>query len=307
MTNLKTNFLGFEFDPSLVVASWILWVTADWMIDVIRNWAGWITTKSIHLNMRKWHKNPTQVWFSKEIWMINAVWLSWEWVDLAKETYDEYKSKEKKAPLIVSFFGSRIEDFWITASRLDESSADILEVNISCPNIDDEWWKPFAACPIDTKKVTDIVRKNTKKPIVIKLSPNVANIANIAKVCEEAWADGICAINTAWPWLLIDPYLRTPVLTNKTWWLSGPMIKSIALKAIWDISKSVNIPIIWTWGITTWRDAIEAIMCWASILWIWTAVYPRWIGVFQKIADEMREFMKEEWIKNLDEIRWCIK
>lgn len=307
MTSLKTNFLGFDFDPPIVVASWILWVTADGMIDVIRNWAWWITTKSIHLNSRKWHPNPTCIWISPEIWMLNAVWLSWEWVDKASETYEEYKSKEKSAPLIVSFFWSRIEDYWITAAKLDESCADILEVNISCPNIDDEWWRPFAVCPVDTEKVTKEVRKNTKKPIVIKLSPNVLNIGHIAQVCEEAWADWICAINTAWPGLVVDPYLRAPVLANKVWWLSWPMIKPIAMKAIWDISKKVKIPVIWTWWITTGQDAIEAIMCWASILWVWTAVYSRWIEVFWKIAEEMKEFMNSEWIKNLDEIRGIIK
>jgi dihydroorotate dehydrogenase (NAD+) catalytic subunit len=135
----------------------------------------------------------------------------------------------------------------------------------------------------------------------------VANIGHIAQICEDAWADWICAINTAGPGLVIDPYLKAPVLANKVGWLSGPMIKPIALKAINDIYKKVQIPIIWTGWITTWKDAIEAIMCWASILWVWTAVYSRWIEVFWKIAEEMQEFMKAEWIKSLDEIRGVIK
>ncbi len=304
--NIKTNFLDFDFDPPIVLASWFLGVTADWMIKVLKNWAWWITTKSIHLKPRTGHCNPTVIWLWKEIWIINAIWLSWEWVHEAMSTYSEYKSKEHNAPIIVSFFWSSIDEYWELAQILDESDADILEVNISCPNVEDEMWTPFA-CHIDSAAaVTKIVRKNTKKKIVIKLSPNVASIATIAKACESVWADWICAINTAGPWLIVDPYARCPVLQNKVWWLSWPMIKAIALKAIWDINKAVKIPIIWTWWISIWKDAIEAIMCWATILWVWTAIYSRWEEVFSLIVSEMKQFMKEEWIKSLEEIRGCI-
>lgn len=304
--NVKTNFLGFDFDPSIVLASWFSWVTADWMIKVLRNWAWGVTTKSISLKARSGHRNPTVVWLWKDIWIINAVWLSWEWAYEALNTYNEYKNKEKVCPLIVSFFWSTIDEYWEISKILDESDADILEVNISCPNVEDEFWVPFA-CKIDSAAaVTKIVRKNTTKKIVIKLSPNVANISNIAKACEDAWANWICAINTAGPWLVIDAVARSPVLHNKVWWLSWPMIKAIALKAIWDISRAVKIPIIWTWWITTWKDAIEAIMCWATILWVWTAIYSRWEEAFWLIAKEMKEFMKSEWINSLEEIRGCI-
>ncbi len=307
---LKTNFLNQTFKNPLVTASGILWVTADCMIDVIKRWAGWVTTKSININSRKGHPNPTVLWLWKEIGIINAVGLSGEGIINANEEYIRFKEK-CDAPLIISIFWGTLNEIAEVAKIANTTPADIIEVNISCPNVEDEHGRPFACDLVSAQQATETVKKHCpSKPVVMKLSPNVPNIAMIAKGCEEAGADWICAINTAWPGLVIDPFLRAPILANKVGGLSGKAIKPIAMKAVWDIAKEINIPIIGTGGIETWQDAIEMIMVGATLIWVWTAVYTRdeyWAGVYGQIAKEMEEFMKAEKISSLEEIRWIIK
>jgi len=305
---LTTNFCGFQFSNPVVTASGILGVTADGMEDVIRSGAGGVTTKSIHINPRKGHKNPTIIGLGKDVGMINAVGLSGEGIVNAKAEYERFKEKLPNVPLIVSIYGGTLEEFKQVAAEAENSAADIVEVNISCPNVEDEFGTPFALDCLQAQKVTEIVKKACpSKPIVIKLSPNAQNIGAIAKGCEEAGADGICAINTIGPGMIIDPFLRAPVLQNKVGGVSGRAIKPIALKCVWDIAKQVNIPIIGTGGIETGQDAIEMVMAGATLIGVGSAVYPRGIEVFGKIAEEMEAFMKAEKVQSLDEIRGCIK
>jgi dihydroorotate dehydrogenase (NAD+) catalytic subunit len=305
--NLQTTFLGQTFKNPLVTASGILGVTADSEGDVIRHGAGGITTKSIHLHPRKGHKNPTVLELGEETGMINAVGLSGEGIDSASEEYVRFKEKYPDIPLIVNIFGGTVEEFGEVAKRASNTVADIIEVNISCPNVEDEFGIPFSC---DTGAVQQVTREVKKycpnKPVVLKLSPNVPNIGKIARAVEEAGADGICAINTVGPGMVIDPYMRSPVLSNKVGGVSGRAIKPIALKCIWDIHKAVKIPIIGTGGAETGLDAIEMIMAGATLIGIGTGVYSRGIEVFSKVQAEMMEFMNGESIKNLDEIRGII-
>ncbi len=305
---LETVFLGKKFKNPLVNASGVLGVTADCMVDVIKQGAGGVTTKSIHINPRKGHKNPTILGLGKEIGMINAVGLSGEGIKNASEEYSRFKTKLPNVPLIVSIYGGTFEEFEQVAKEAEKTYADIIEVNISCPNVEDEFGRPFACDIISSQKVTEIVKKYCpSKSVVIKLSPNVSSIGTVARAVEEAGADGICAINTIGPGLVIDPYMRCPILSNKVGGVSGPAMKPIALKCVWDIFKAVKIPIIGTGGIETGKDAIEMIMVGATLIGVGTAVYSRGIEVFGKIAKEMEEFMKEEKIKSLDEIRGVIE
>ena len=305
---LKTTFLKNSFPNPIVLASGILGVTADGMGDTVHHGIGGITTKSIHIEPRKGHKNPTVVGLGKEVGMINAVGLSGEGIKTAKGEYSRFKEKWPHIPLIVSIFGGTYEEFKQVAIEAETSVADIIEVNISCPNVESEFGIPFASECLPAQKVTEIVKKHCpSKPIVMKLSPNVSNIGIIAKAVEEAGADGVCAINTIGPGMIIDPFMRAPVLANKVGGVSGRAIKPISVKCVWDISRAVKIPIIGTGGIETGLDAIEIIMAGATLVGVGSAVYSRGIEVFGKIAEEMEEFMKAEGISDLSEIRGIIK
>jgi len=306
LTNLKkmslgVKFCGVKFENPLVVASGILGVTGASLRNVVKNGAGGVTTKSIWVSEHKGHPNPVMI--ANEHYMLNAVGLPDAGIEKAKLELGNYM-KNQPAPLIANIVAGRVDDFAEVAEQVAALKPDLIEVNISCPNVEDEFGKPFACSMPDAARVTRVVRAKTKIPIIIKLSPNVLNIVEIARACVEAGADGFCAINTVGPGIMIDLETREPILANKVGGVSGPAIKPLSLKAVYDIHKAMpKIPIIGTGGITTGEDAIEMIMVGATLLGVGTAVYYRGIECFAKIAKEMEEWMKKHKVKSLDEIR----
>jgi dihydroorotate dehydrogenase (NAD+) catalytic subunit len=298
--NLETEFLGVKFKNPLVLASGILGVTASSLKNVVKNGAGGVTTKSIWMEEHKGHNNP--VMFGNEHWFMNAVGLSDAGVEKAKVEIGEYM-KDKPAPLIASVVAAKKDEFGEITEKVSELNPDIIEVNISCPNVEDEFGKPFACVAEDAAAVTKLTREKTKLPLVIKLSPNVPNIASIAKACVDSGADGICAINTVGPGMAIDINMRAPILANKVGGVSGPAIKPIAIKAVYDIHKALpSTPIIGMGGVLSGEDAIEMIMAGATLVGMGTAVYYRDIKCFDLVANEMSEWCKNSSISSLDEI-----
>lgn len=298
---LNVDFCGVKFRNPLVLASGVLGVTGASLKHVVASGAGGVTTKSIWREGHQGHPNPVII--ANDHFMLNAVGLPDAGIEKAHIEIGEYL-KDKPAPLIANIVEGRIDDFAEVAEKVTALKPDILEVNISCPNVEDEFGKPFACSTHDAAAVTRAVRKKTRLPIVIKLSPNVLNIAEIAKSVVDAGADGICAINTVGPGLLIDLETREPILANKVGGVSGPAIKPLSLKAVYDIHKALpKVPIIGTGGITTGEDALEMIMVGATLVGVGTAVYYRGIECFSKIADEMQKWGKAHKIKHLDEIR----
>jgi len=267
----------------------------------VENGAGGVTTKSIWLEEHKGHPNPVII--ANENWMLNAVGLPDAGIEKAKKEIAAYL-KDKPAPLIGNIVAGKIEDFAEVAEKVAELGPDIIEVNISCPNVEDELGKPFACSRKDAAEVTKVVREKTKLPIVVKLSPNVESIVEIAKACVDAGADGLCAINTVGPGMAIDINTRAPILANKVGGVSGPAIKPISIKQVYDIHKALpKIPIIGTGGITTGEDAIEMIMAGATLIGMGTAVYYRDVQCFRLVADEMKAWGEKQGVKSLEEIR----
>ncbi len=297
--NLGIDFCGIKFPNPTVLASGILGVTADSLRYVVRSGAGGVTTKSTNVEGRKGHPNPIIVTY--EGGMMNAVGLSNPGIEEEILTVKEFKD-ECKNPLLLSIFASTVAGYAQIAKQADRSKADILEVNISCPNVEDEFGKPFACCPGLPGEVTKLVKKNTKKPVIVKLSPNVPNIVNVCKEVENAGADGLTLINTVGPGLMINIETAKPILSNKVGGMSGPAIKPIAVKAVFDAYRAVKIPILGVGGITTGRDAIEIMMAGARLVGVGTAVYYHGAEVFKKITDEMQEWLKKNGVKKLEEI-----
>ncbi len=310
MVDLGIKFCGVEFANPTVLASGILGVTASSLKNVIRNGAGGVTTKSIWLNEHKGHRNPTM--FGTENYFINAVGLSDAGIEKAvSETFPEYND-EKPAPIIANIVAAKIEDFGLLAEKISECNPDIIEVNISCPNVEDEFGKPFACVAGDAAKVTSVVKKalsGGKKniPVIIKLSPNVMNIGEIAKSCVAAGADGFCAVNTFGPGLAIDINTRMPILANKFGGVSGPGIKPLALKCVYDVFKATGKPIVGTGGVITGEDVIEMMMCGARLVGIGTMVYYRGTDGFRKIVSEVKEWCEKNGVSNLEEIIGTVK
>lgn len=305
MANLAVKFCGVAFRNPTVLASGVLGVTANSLKNVVRNGAGGVTTKSIWLHEHPGHKNPTM--FGTEHYFMNAVGLSDAGIEkAAHETFPDYL-KDKPAPIIGNIVAAKVDDFAEVAEQIDKCGPDIIEVNISCPNVEDKYGKPFACSLVDAAKVTKVVRAKTKKPIIIKLSPNVPNIGEIAKACAAEGANGFCCINTVGPGMAVNIDLRMPILANKVGGISGPAIKPLAVKCVYDVFKATGLPIVGTGGVLTGEDAIEMMMVGARLIGIGTMVYYRGVEGFGEVVKEMAEWCDKNGVKNIEEIIGVIK
>lgn len=300
--NLKQTVLGVSFANPTVLASGIMGITASSWRFAAKNGAGAVTTKSLWLNEHMGHRNPTII--SSEHWTLNAVGVPDAGVEKAKEEIGDYL-KDKPVPLIANVIAESIENFGKTAEAIAMLQPDFLEVNISCPNVEDEFGKPFACSAPDAAAVTKAVKAVAKQiPVFIKLSPNVDSIAAIADACASAGADGFTVINTVGPGMAIDLKSRMPILANKVGGLSGPGIKPIAVKCIADVYGVTKgkLPIIGTGGVYTGEDAIELILAGSSLVGIGTAVGDRGIAVFAKICDEIQLWCTNEGVWKISDV-----
>lgn len=292
---LSTRLCGVRLENPTVLASGILGVTASSLARVARAGAGAVTMKSIGLEPRSGHDNPTMVEVSGGY--LNAMGLPTPGVDESLKEMTQYRVLSK-VPIIASFYGADAEGFAEVAGRLD-GKADLLEANISCPNVGHEFGHPFAASPESAAEVVKRVKKAAKTPLLVKLSPNVPSIAEVARAVEKAGADGITAINTIGPGMVIDLKTRKPVLANRAGGLSGPAAKPVMVRCVYDIYEAVKIPILAVGGVTTGEDAAEAIMAGARAVGIGTGIKYRGIGIFDFVKRELRAFMEKEGFKKL--------
>lgn len=294
---LQTSLCNIKLKNPTVLASGILGVTKDSVSKIGKSGAGAVTLKSLCHEERQGNKNPTM--FGFEHGFLNAVGLPGQGIDSAVKDFGRLDNLS--IPVIGSIFGYAIEQFGEVAKKMSSLKPAMIEVDISCPHLD--YGKPYYADAELTAKVTSIVKKNSGKiPVSIKLSPNVYDIKEIAHAAERAGADAITAINTA-TGMVINIDARTPVLANKMGGISGPALKPIAVRCVYEIYETVKLPIIGTGGVTYGKDALEMIMAGAACVGIGTGVYYRGIDVFKKVCDEMEDWMKKNKVKSLDEIR----
>jgi dihydroorotate dehydrogenase (NAD+) catalytic subunit len=301
---LSVDLCGVQLPNPLVLASGILGTEAELMARVARAGAGAITAKSCSLVPRAGHPNPTVL--AWEHGLINAVGLANPGVESEVEELRRTKVllEPLGAALIGSVFADTVEGFARVAARLADAEPDLIEVNISCPNVHDEFGTPFAADPGAAVAVTAAVKEAVKgrAPVLIKLSPNVADIATIASAVAEAGADGISAINTL-TGMVIDVHARRPILANRTGGLSGPAIRPLALRCVYEIYDAVDLPIVGIGGVSSGRDAVEMIMAGATAVGVGSAVYDEGPEAFGRIASEMAELMAELGYETVDEMR----
>ena len=285
---MAVQFLGKILNNPMVLASGVLGNSIDILERVHENGCGLVTMKSIGPEPRDGHKNPTVIDLGSG--MINAVGLP---TPGYLNMDNEWESLEKrKFPIIASIYGGSVEEFQKVAKFVSSKKPDFIEINISCPN-SEKHGMIFGVNPESSRDVVLAVKKVISVPLIAKLTPQALNIGEIAKACEDAGADAICAINTLGPGMVIDIESHMPILAFKKGGLSGPMIKPVAVRCVFDIYKAVKIPIIGLGGITTGEDAIEMIMAGASLVGIGSAVRYRGIDVFAKVAKEMNAWLSD--------------
>jgi len=296
---LAIKLCGLALKNPLLLSSGILDLTAPLMKKAYENGAAAVITKGVGLKERQGHPNPTVIGTDK--YLLNAVGLSNPSIFKFK---NEIKELEKvNIPVIVNIFAENAEKFAKTALKAQEYGADAVELNVSCPNITKEEMvgQIIGKNPSLVEEITRQVKETVKIPVIIKLTPNVDDIAMIAKAAEKGGADAVSAINTI-SGMLINIEAKKPVLSNKFGGVSGPAIKPVAIASVYKIYEAVKIPIIGVGGITTGRDAIEMLMAGATAVAIGSAVYYRGIDVFRKIENEMLQWMKENKVKSVKEI-----
>ena len=280
---MHMDFLGKQLINPTVLASGILGNNFDILQRVHASGCGLVTMKSIGPEPRDGHNNPTVIDLGHG--MINAVGLpSPGYLNMEKEWFD---LKDRDFPIIASIYGASVDEFQRVADYVSDKGPDFIELNISCPN-SEKHGMLFGTSTTASFNVVNAVKKAIKTtPLIAKLTPQALNIGEIAKACEDAGADAICAINTVGPGMLIDIESRTPILAFKKGGLSGPMIRPVAVRCVYEIFEATNLPIIGLGGISTGADAIEMIMAGATLIGIGTAVTHRGIDVFKQVTDEM--------------------
>ena len=301
MPHLKVQMAGISMDSPLVLASGVLGVTASSMRRVVDHGAGAVTTKSCSIHPRKGHPGPCIIPY--EHGMINAVGLSNPGVDAVVNEIRTYRA-ECQAPIFASVFAGSVEEFGKVTRRIAAGNPDLIEVNVSCPNVQSEFGAPFGASFEDTAAITRIVKKNAGKiPVAMKLTVHCPSIGKMAKVCEDNGADVITAINTVGPGMLIDVGVKRPILSNKMGGVSGAGIFPVALKAVWEIHRNCNLPILATGGVSNGNEAAQMILAGAHAVAIGSAVYNRGVEVFQRVNEELLEVLELHEMERLDDLR----
>ncbi|MFH0860352.1 MAG: dihydroorotate dehydrogenase [Candidatus Altiarchaeota archaeon] len=298
MADLKTEIAGVKLKNPTVLASGILGVTRDSIRIAADNGAGAATIKSITKEPRKGHDGPIIV--EVEGGLLNAVGYSNMGVENAKE---EFKNlKELGIPVFASIVAEDARGFGFLAKELSGLEFSAIELALSCPHTPGYGILAGHNTPENAYEITKTVKGSTKLPVIVKLSPNTTNLGEIAKSAEMAGAAAINMGNTLGPGMVIDPRAKKPVLGFKVGGMSGPAIKPIIVRSVYDIYETVRIPIIATGGITTGLDAVEMMMAGAAAVGIGTGIMYKGPGIFKRVCDEISEFMHAEGYSNLKQM-----
>jgi len=290
--DLTVKISGIEFKNPLILASGILDEQGETMLRIAKAGAGGIVTKSIGMEERAGYNNPTVV--DLEHGLINAVGLANPGIKNFKE---EIKiAKKGNVPVIGSIFG-KVDEFPYLAKIMEDYGVDGIELNLSCPHVKG-YGSEIGQDPDAVEDVINDVKKSVNIPVFAKLTPNVTDIVEIAKSAGKA--DALVLINTVRA-IAIDVYAKKPVLSNLIGGYSGPGIKPIGLRAVYDVRKEMDIPIIGVGGILTWKDAVEYILAGANAVQIGSGIYYKGINIFKEILSGIEDYMIKENFSKIDD------
>lgn len=294
---LSTTISGLRLSSPTVLASGVLGYSGDSMLRVAEAGAGAVVTKSVGMNPRAGYPNPTVV--QAEAGLINAMGLPNPGID-AFVGEIAYAKTIVKVPLVVSVFGYDADEYAVVSEKAVRAGADAVELNVSCPHVK----KTGSEIGQNAKLLAEVVEKvkaAVRKPVIVKLSPNVTDIVEIAKTAVRAGADALTAVNTVKA-IAIDADTQMTVLSNVTGGLSGPAVKPIALKCVYDVFEAVEVPIFGCGGITGWRDAVEFLLAGASAVQVGTGIAFEDLGIFEKINKGIAKYLQKKGYGSVKEI-----
>ena len=301
MGKLNVEIAGVELTNPLIAASGTFGFGREYAELYPLSALGGISCKGITLNERM--GNPPPRVAETPGGMLNAVGLQNPGVNHFIEQ-DLPWLKEQNTVIIANIAGNTPEEYCEMAKRLSDTDIDMVELNISCPNVK-QGGVQFGTTTEGVFGITEAVRKNCKKPLMVKLSPNVTDISEMAVAAESAGADVISMINTL-TGMRIDINSARPIIHNNTGGLSGSAILPVAIRMVWQVAQKVKIPIVGLGGISTWQDAVEMLLAGASALQIGTVLFADPYAPI-KIAEGLSEYMDKNNIKAVSEITGGIK
>lgn len=299
--NLSVNIAGVEFKNPVTVASGTFGSGTEYGDFVDLSKLGAVTTKGV-ANV-PWQGNPTPRIAETYGGMMNAVGLQNPGIDVFCSR-DIPFLQQYDTNIIVNVCGKSEADYVEVVERLAEEAVDMLEINVSCPNVK-EGGIAFGQNPKALEQITKAVKAKAKQPVIMKLSPNVTDITEMAKAAEAGGADALSLINTL-TGMKIDINRRDFAIANKTGGLSGPAIKPVAVRMVYQVTHAVGLPVIGMGGIMNYEDAIEFMMAGATVVSVGTANFHNPYTTIE-IIDGIKQFMKEKGIEDINEIIECVK
>ncbi len=300
--NLKVNFCGTEFDNPVLAASgtYGFGFEYDEYYDISE--LGGISVKGLTLKPREGNAGVRIA----ETYggMLNSVGLQNPGIEVFKSYYLPKLKAEKRCKIIANIAGSTIDEYAEMARQLRDTEVDMLEVNISCPNVK-EGGAAFGTDAAIVERVTKAVKKEAGQPFVMKLSPNVTDITEMAKAAEAGGADGLSLINTLMG-MKIDVRTRRPVLANIKGGYSGPGVMPVAVRMVYECSKAVKLPIIGMGGIMNGSDAVEFMLAGASLVMVGTANFTDPFAAL-KVRDGIKDYMRSYGVEDVNELIGAVK
>ncbi len=305
--DIAVDLCGMRLANPVILASGILGISREMIARVAGCGAGAAVIKSVTVQPRAGHNNPTVIAY--EAGLLNAVGYSNPGVEEAVREFDGID--ELPIPVFASAVGQEADEFAEVAARLMPCGFAAVEIPLSCPHTPGYGTLAGHSTPEATERIARAVRSATDRPIFVKLSPNVEGIGDLALAALEGGADGISAVNTLGPGMIINVEAREPVLDFKVGGVSGPALRPVAVRCVYDVATALRnskreAPIIGIGGVASGRDALEMIMAGATAVGVGTAVYQRGIEVFGTIAAELRDLCGRLGIASLEEVRGAV-
>lgn len=301
MNKLAVNFAGVEFKNPVIPASGTFGYGKEYEEFYPLSRLGGISVKGTTEKLRKGNLPPRIA--ETPSGMLNSVGLQNPGVDhfIAQEL--PYLMN-KDTVIIANMAGSTAEGYREVAEKLDSTDVHMIEVNISCPNVK-AGGAAFGVSCEGAAQITKIVRQATKKPIMVKLSPNVTNIAEIARAVEAEGADAVSLINTLLG-MRIDIRAKRPILHNNVGGLSGPAVFPVAVRMVWQVANAVKIPVCGMGGISTWEDAVEMMMAGASVIQVGAAIFNDPFAPI-KIIDGLEKYAEDNHLESISDIVGAVR
>jgi len=299
--NTNVTIAGITFKNPVTTASGTFGSGMEYSEYVDLSKLGAVTTKGV--SSIPWPGNPTPRVAETYGGMLNAIGLQNPGVDVFINRDIPFLRKYD-TKIIVNVVGKTTEQYCDVVERLADCDVDMLEINISCPNVK-EGGIAFGQDPRCVEEITRELKKRAKQPIIMKLSPNVTDIGEMAKAAEAGGADALSLINTL-TGMKIDIHRRAFLLANKTGGLSGPAIKPIAIRMVYQVANAVKLPIIGMGGVSNAEDALEFIMAGATMVAVGTANFIN-PSTTSEVVDGIEEYMKQCNITDINELIGCVK